>query len=309
QSVIFLLPIDILRILAKMAVKPKNAIIDRVSGFIVVSMISFFVLYVPILLFYDFNVVDVNKIELDIEDLHPDLKGFKIAFISDIQADWYTTTNKIANYLNEVNNLEPDLILIGGDLITSSPQYIQKSADLLKTLKSQFGVYSTVGDHDNWAYRDDNDRSRNEIKDALSKYAINFIDDHNIIIPVDSGKIGISFITDTYSKRISNEKLTDLTNSLSADFKIMLAHQPVQKIIDKASSKNYNLMLAGHTHGGQITFLFPFVYLGPTLIETNYVRGEFWFGDLLMYVNRGLGVSLAPIRYNSTPEVTLFILK
>jgi predicted MPP superfamily phosphohydrolase len=69
------------------------------------------------------------------------------------------------------------------------------------------------------------------------------------------------------------------------------------------------LFLAGHTHGGQITMLFPFLHLSPTRFETKYQRGDFHFGSMLMIVTRGLGMSLAPIRYNSTPEVTLIILK
>ena len=72
---------------------------------------------------------------------------------------------------------------------------------------------------------------------------------------------------------------------------------------------NYDLFLAGHTHGGQITILFPFVNLTPTLLETKYVKGDFTFDDMNIVVTRGLGMSLAPVRYNSTPEVTLIVLK
>jgi predicted MPP superfamily phosphohydrolase len=45
------------------------------------------------------------------------------------------------------------------------------------------------------------------------------------------------------------------------------------------------------------------------MFETKYIRGDFWFGDMLMIINRGLGMSLAPIRYNSTPEITLIVLQ
>ena len=69
-------------------------------------------------------------------------------------------------------------------------------------------------------------------------------------------------------------------------------------------------------HGGQITFVFPFIQLTPTMFETKYTRGDFWFvnpdkavSSMLLVVTRGLGMSLAPIRYNSTPEVTLITLK
>ncbi|MCU0406963.1 MAG: metallophosphoesterase, partial [Ignavibacteriaceae bacterium] len=87
-----------------------------------------------------------------------------------------------------------------------------------------------------------------------------------------------------------------------------LTHQPQPEIIETARKNNFNLFLAGHTHGGQITLVFPFIQLTPTMIETEYIRGDFWFGDMLMVISRGLGMSLAPIRYNSTPEITLINL-
>ena len=73
--------------------------------------------------------------------------------------------------------------------------------------------------------------------------------------------------------------------------------------------KKYDLFFAGHTHGGQITFLFPFYNLSPTMIETPYMRGEFKFGEMLMVVTRGLGMSLSPVRFNSTPEISVIKLK
>ena len=72
---------------------------------------------------------------------------------------------------------------------------------------------------------------------------------------------------------------------------------------------NYDLFLAGHTHGGQITLVFPFIQLTPTLIETRYIKGDFYFNDMLAIVCGGLGMSLAPVRYNSTPEIVIITLK
>ena len=67
----------------------------------------------------------------------------------------------------------------------------------------------------------------------------------------------------------------------------------------------YDLFLAGHTHGGQITFLFPFLNLTPTMFETKYIRGKYEMGKMLIIITRGLGMSLVPMRYNSTPEITI----
>jgi predicted MPP superfamily phosphohydrolase len=92
-------------------------------------------------------------------------------------------------------------------------------------------------------------------------------------------------------------------------FKIFIIHQPEGPAIKIAERNNYNLLLAGHTHGGQITFLFPFKNISPTMLETKYVKGVFHLNKMTMIVTSGLGMSLLPIRYNSTPEITIINLR
>jgi len=239
-----------------------------------------------------------------------ELDGFKITFIADIQADRFTDENRITNFVNKVNFTQPDLVLIAGDIITTTPRFIELSSELLGRIRSRYGTFSCVGDHDNWAFRTDFKKSKEEIRSALERNNISMIDNGNQKIRINDAEILISFITNTYVDRPNNDVLEILMDSLNNySVKILVSHQPSKSLIDSAATNNYDLFLSGHTHGGQITFLFPFYNLSPTLFETKYVRGDFWFGDLLVIVNRGLGMSLAPIRYNSTPEVTLITLQ
>ncbi len=202
------------------------------------------------------------------------------------------------------------MVLISGDIITSTPDYIQTGAKFVGKIKSKHGVYTCVGDHDNWAYRDDYDRSLREVTAALSNVNVPMIDNERLILGIDSANIEVTFITNTYVERINKNLLDSLTNNTSkADLRIFLTHQPRQFLINKATEQKYDLYLCGHTHGGQLTFLFPFYNLSPTMIETPYMRGERRFGNMLMVVTKGLGLSLAPLRYNSTPEVTVITLK
>jgi len=253
--------------------------------------------------------VSVREIKYEKRELSSSLYGFRIAFISDIQADHYTDEKRLSNYLNKINSLNPDLILIAGDLITTGPDYIELSAREVGKLKAKYGVYSCVGDHDNWAYRNDYVRSLTEVKSALNYYSIQMIDNNIKEINVDSAKIAITFITNTYVETVSQNILDSLSSNNVGNFKIFLTHQPQPRLIESGLNNGFDLFLAGHTHGGQITFVFPFVQLSPTMFETSYIRGDFWFDSMLMIINRGLGMSLAPLRYNSTPEITLIVLK
>ena len=207
------------------------------------------------------------------------------------------------------NSTHADLVLIAGDMITSTPDYIKLSAKQLSKIKSKYGAFTCVGDHDNWAYRGNIIRSRNEITNALADVNIPMIDNDKLILGVDSANIEVTFITNTYSERINGDILERLTQDKNkADLRILLTHQPREFLIEKALEKNFDMYLCGHTHGGQITFLFPFYNLSPTLSETSFMRGDFHFGDMLMVVTRGLGMSLAPVRFNSTPEITIITL-
>ena len=227
-----------------------------------------------------------------------------------MQADQFTTGARLQSYIDKVNAADPDIVLIAGDIVTNSADYIDISARYLGKIKSRYGVYSCVGDHDNWAYRGDNERSVREITDTLSKVNIKMIDNDKITIGVDTARIGITFVTNTYVERINEGMLDSLTNHYSgSDLKIFLTHQPREYLVKTAVENDYDLIFAGHTHGGQITLFFPFYNLSPTLLETKYVKGDFHFGDAMLVVNRGLGVSISPVRYNATPEMTLIVVE
>lgn len=283
--------------------------LDKLESFVFLSLLIIFLIYVPARVIYDYNNVEIREVKYFKNDLPEALNGFKITFISDIQADRYTDHNRLKNFIEKVNGTNPDLVLIAGDMITNTPDYIETSAEHLGKLHPHYGVYSCVGDHDNWAYRFDNEKSLREVKSALKKYNILMLDNDRLTIDVDTASIGITFATNTYVERIKPEVLNRLVNdSTLYDLKIFLTHQPRNHLIEAARKSGYDLYLCGHTHGGQMTFLFPFYNISPTQVETPYMRGNFKFGKMLMIVTRGLGMSLAPVRYNATPEITVITL-
>ena len=318
QTTLYFLLLDIIKPIASLFLRKQKELFVKIEAVVILTIIGFFIIYIPIRVIYDYNEVSIRIVDYKKTDLPEALNEFKIAFISDIQADHYTDKGRLENFINKVNSLNPDLVLIAGDMITTGPGYINVSAEEVGKLKSTYGVYSCVGDHDNWAYRNDYTRSLREIRKALEEKNIKMVDNGRMKINVAGADIGITFITNTYVGRVPDDVLDSLSSNSSGAFKIFLTHQPRPYLIDAAKKNHFDLFLAGHTHGGQITFVFPFIQLTPTLFETKYIKGDFWFDDLsatdsqagmLMIVTRGLGMSLAPIRYNSTPEVILIALR
>lgn len=308
QTLLILLPLDILRIILFPAYKKYKGTITTYSRKFTFILTAFFIVYVPGRIIYDYQSVSVRIKEFSVADLPKDLQGLKITFISDLQADRYTDEKRLNNYIEKVNSTNPDLVLVAGDFITSTPNYIEQAARLAGNIKAKYGIYSCVGDHDHWSYRQDTKRSVREMTEALAKHSIKMIDNDKTDLQVGSFVVRLTFVTNTYANRLTGNALDSLLNSNGYDFKILIVHQPGNSLIEKAKLYNYNLFLAGHTHGGQVTFLFPFVQISPTMFETKYMRGDFYFDDMLMIINRGLGMSLVPFRYNSTPEVTVIVL-
>jgi uncharacterized protein len=303
QSILFFFILDLIDFIIKPFRKSKRELFNRYKAIAVYMIIGFFVIYIPARVTYDFYSVSVRHVEYT-SGVFPD--PFKIVFIADIQADKYTNKPRLGKFVNKINEEQPDLVLIAGDIITSGPRYVDLAAAYIGKIESKHGIYSCVGDHDNWVYRGESQRSISIIKEALENNNAAMIDNDNIFINVDMVNIGISFITNTYVTRIAEEKLYSLMNETSgADLRILVVHQPGKDLAETAMENDYNLFLAGHTHGGQISFLFPFKLLTPTLFETRFVRGDFILNGMLKIVNRGLGMSLVPIRYNSTPEITV----
>jgi hypothetical protein len=308
-SVLFLL-VDFFRILSGLLIPSQKERILLLQSKGVLTIIAFFILYVPARIIYDYHSVSTRLVEYKKKDLPAELNNFRITFVSDIQADRYTNSSRLDRFINKVNETQPDIVLIAGDVITSTPYYIQTAANYIGKIKSVFGVYSCVGDHDNWAYKNDNQKSLNEITSALEKYKVEMVDNQNRFIKINDASVQITFVTNTYIERTGDWQLDSLSKSgRESDIRIMLSHQPGNYLIKSALENDYDIFLAGHTHGGQLTFLFPFYNISPTLFETVYLRGDFKFGNLLLIVTRGLGMSLSPFRYNSTPEIVKIVFR
>lgn len=306
QTTLFFFVFDIIKLLCYPILKRYKENLRRTEAKLILFISFVFFVYVPGRIIYDHNVVSIRIVEHKIKNLPEELNNLRIAFISDTQTDRYTDETRTMRFIEKVNSTNPDLVLIAGDVITSTPDYIDKAAQYLGKINSKYGVYSCVGDHDNWAYREDTQKSIREITAALKKNNVDMIDNAKLLLSIKNRTVNITFVTNTYVEKIDPQLLDSLSKFSSGyDLKIFLTHQPREYLIEAAQKHSYDLFLAGHTHGGQITLLFPFFNLTPTLIETDFVKGDRKFGKMLAIVTRGLGMSLAPIRYNSTPEVTL----
>jgi len=254
--------------------------------------------------YHDTTQIVTDNITLAVKNLPESLEQFKIVHISDIQGDEYTGREEIARYVDEINKQQADLIIFTGDLISYGTDFIEMSAQELGKAKAKYGTIAVVGDHDYWA-------GTENVEQALADQGIPLLKDENHTMPIDSTTNAlITGVTEVYSKPSNPEIIDSLTTSAkNSALKIFSSHQVVDHLIENAQQENYDMMLAGHTHGGQIRVPFMGMSFSAAERETEYVSGLYYENALPIYVNNGLGFTLGPIRYNAPPTVTVITLE
>ena len=250
--------------------------------------------------YYDTNCVEVRHYQIKNSSLGDVLGGLKVAHLSDLHTRAIgAKENKILELLKEE---KPDLILITGDFINFEGPY-EPVLSFLHQLKPPLGIYAVLG---NTEYSNENgscilcheDGSRTLREEQYPIFL------RNSFIPLEiNGKVlNIIGVDDPVSKK-SNLK-TGLKSLNSEEPSILLAHSP--EIFEEASGFGFDLILCGHTHGGQIFFTKYLKKIFPLEASLRFIEGFFQEGKTMMYVSRGLGTSFLPFRFGVKPEITFF---
>jgi hypothetical protein len=228
--------------------------------------------------------------------------GVKLAQLSDIHHSPFLGEAEIAQAVRFTNALQPDLIALTGDYISHSPDYIASVARLLGELRAPLGVFAILGNHDHWT---DGARMAAALRDAGITTLIN----EHITLRRDDAHIKLLGIDDMMVKR--DDLAAALVGTSEDETRILLSHNPA--IIREAARAKIDLVLSGHTHGGQINWRLltgrPERRRWLQRRSRRLLRGYAAVDNTQIYVNRGLGTVVVPLRYGCTPEITLMELQ
>lgn len=268
----------------------------------VLALAGVLAVYVLFRVFVDTNHIRVTRTELPVKDLPEGLHGLRIVHISDLQADPHTGRSKLRRYVKKIHQVKPDVVFFSGDLVTSGTDFIELGARALGRVRSKYGVYACLGDHDYWA-------SAELVAQRLEDQGIVLKENANHFVRIGQDSLMVTFITNIYSKRANLDQINALMGSQPRGaVDLVLTHQPSESLIELAADRGYHLLLAGHTHGGQVVFR-PFgVAITPTRFESPFFRGLHRVDGMLVSINNGLGFTFAPIRYGAPAEVTVIRL-
>lgn len=245
---------------------------------------------------HDFRV---REIDVPFPDLPPGLDGLRLLHLSDIHLSAFLSESEFAAMVDAANELRPHVAAVTGDLITTHGDPLDECLRQLARLKADAGVVGCLGNHERYAGAED------YTAEAAARLGMRFLRGAREqlrfggsvlnIAGVDYQGFGESYLHGARSWTVPGA------------FNLMLSHNP--DVFPAAVQRGYNLLLAGHTHGGQLSIEILDRQINVARLLTPYVYGLYRSGGAAAYVTRGIGTVGIPARVGAPPEIALLRLR
>lgn len=223
---------------------------------------------------------------------------FRIVQVSDLHNAKFGKNN--SRLISKIKDQSPDIIVITGDIVDSNHTNIDTATDFCKEAAKIAPCYYITGNHEMWLDKSETDT----LYSGMNSAGVTILDSTTITL-----ENGI-YLTGLGDDHLYDGTLAKLSESVPDDaLHIVLAHEP-QYLEEEYTLSSPDLIITGHAHGGQ--FRLPFIggIVAPDQgFFPKYTAGEYKSGDTTMYVSRGLGNSVIPLRIFNTPEINLLKIK
>ena len=234
--------------------------------------------------------IELEIVKVKINNLK---QPYSMVQISDIHIGGLIDKNFIKSLVDKVNILKPDVVVITGDLVDTKLDFAKPALDELKNIQSKFGTYFIVGNHEYF-------HGVQPIINYVNSLGIKTLENENVYIGQKDVGFYLCGVYDRFGDKYGAYK-PDINKALENtqnEPTVLLAHQP--KYVNEIETKGIDLILCGHTHGGQI---FPFNFL--VKLQQPYVRGLHIHNEFTqVYVNKGTGFWGPPMRLGASSEIT-----
>ncbi len=236
------------------------------------------------------ETLTVEQVTIRLGRLPKNLDGFRLVHLSDIHHSPFTDIEHIARAIEISNRLKPDMFVLTGDFVSHETEYIAPMAKVLGKLESEFGSYACLGNHDHWT-------NAELVADLLRGENIRVLNNEGFRFHARGVSFWLCGVDDYMVGK------TDLRAALRGSFpdemKMLLAHNP--KILYRAARASVDLMFSGHTHGGQIKLRDEDKKILP---RRKLKNGLYRRKTTQIYITRGIGTVVLPIRYGCPPEIS-----
>ncbi|UYP17289.1 metallophosphoesterase [Rhodococcus sp. Z13] len=231
-----------------------------------------------------------------LDDLPAGFDGLRIALVTDLHVGPARGADFVRQVVEQVNAQQPDLIVLGGDLADGTVELVGSDLEPLRDLQAPLGVFGVSGNHE--YYSDDAE----SWLDHWETLGVRTLRNEHVVLERGGDVVALAGVHDYTATDPHHPDMPAALDGIAAGTPVILAaHQP--RHVDEARELGVDLQLSGHTHGGQMWPLRPFVALAnPT------VTGLDRFGDTQIYTSQGTGAWGPPVRVATPPEVTILEL-
>jgi uncharacterized protein len=240
--------------------------------------------------------IEVNPARIHIRDLPPELEGLRIALLTDLHAGEGTPMSVIRRACRLTMRHRPDLVAITGDLAADDAGGFSEVLHALDGLEAPLGVYAVPGNHDHTVGIE---KWQREIG---GHPRIRALTNRAIVHTIGAARLCVAGVDDL---SCGDPSLNALPPPGGRDVTVLLAHDPDQAEQARRAYDRIDLVLSGHTHGGQIRLPFIGALRNPSVVYEEGLRRRPW---TQVYVSRGIGTIHLPARFLCRPEVALLEL-
>jgi len=252
--------------------------------------------------FIEPNRLVVQQATIQIDNWPKELSGLRIAMIGDIHTGGpFIDDNKLRRIVELTNQQNPDLIVLLGDYMSPNSWHSHRvepevTAAAMKNLRAPLGVYTVLGNHD-WWY------NGGKVRRAFEDNGIPVLDDEVAEIKWRDKSFWLAGLADLWTRpQHISETVAKVPPGATV---IALTHNPD---IFPNLPRSVPLLLAAHTHGGQVNLPLIGTPIVPSRFGPKYTRGHAFENDHHMYVTSGIGTSIMPIRFRVTPEIVILTI-
>lgn len=242
------------------------------------------------------NTLEIEEVEISLKRLPKKLDGLKLVHLSDIHHSPFTGLEHIERAIKIANDLKPDMFVLTGDYVSHETEYVEPVGEVLGKLESEYGTFACLGNHDHWT-------DAEAVTKSLRNNNIKVLINEGFRFTAQDVSFWLCGVDDYMVKQ------TDLNAALHGSFpdemKMLLAHNPV--IIRQAMKLDVDVMFSGHTHGGQIKIREKEKKI--LAHRRKLTSGLHERKGTQIYITRGIGTVVLPVRYQCPPEISLITLK
>ena len=241
------------------------------------------------------HLVQVTRPRIRVPGLPPAFEGLRICQITDVHHGPFLDLDQVHRVVTLALEQSPDLFVLTGDLSHKEEWSVPPVWDAMASLQAPLGVWGVMGNHDWW-------HGIGASREGATRAKIGMLDNRAVLIEREGERIWLAGVGDLWADE--PDLRAALANVPADEPAILLTHNP--DFADEMSDPRVKLMLAGHSHGGQINL----PLFGPPALpcRRKYTSGLVRTGVSQVYVSRGIGMAAVPVRFNCRPELPVFEL-